>query len=81
MQVSHASNQSAWKQAYQDALFESDQKRFMPKLEAASKAVQDRLFEVRSDPADRHELQELEDAERTIVFLRECERRALRNVR
>jgi hypothetical protein len=81
MQVSQASKQSAWKQAYEDALFEGDQTRFIPKLEEASKAVQDRLFEVRSDPTDRRELRELKDAERTIVFLRECERQALRNVR
>ena len=73
MQVSQASNQSAWKQAYQDALCELDQTRFRPKLEAALKAVQDRLLEVRSDPADRPELMELEDAKRTIAFLRKHE--------
>jgi outer membrane protein OmpA-like peptidoglycan-associated protein len=73
MQVSQASNQSAWKQVYQDALFELDQTRFKPKLEAALKAVQDRLLEVRSDPAGRRELMELEDAKRTIGFLRKHE--------
>jgi hypothetical protein len=81
MQVAQARNQSAWRQAYQEALFEIDQTRFTPKLEAASKAVQDRLFEVRSHPTDRRELRELEDAARTIVFLRECKRQVLRNVR
>jgi hypothetical protein len=35
--------------------------------------VQDRLLEVRSDPADRRELMELEDAKRTIGFLRKHE--------
>ena len=73
MQVSQATNQSVWKQAYQDALFEVDQTRLRPKLEAALKAVQDRMFEVRSDPTDRRELMELEDAKRTIVFLRKHE--------
>ena len=73
MQVSQARNQSAWKQAYQDALFELDQTRLKPKLEAAFKAVQDRLLEVRFDPADRRELMELEDAKRTIGFLRKHE--------
>jgi hypothetical protein len=73
MQVSQASNQSVWKQVYQDALFEVDQTRLRPKLEAALKAVQDRMFEVRSDPTDRRELMELEFAERTIVFLRKHE--------
>jgi hypothetical protein len=73
MQVSQATNQSVWKQAYQDALFEVDQTRFRPKLEAALKEVEDRLFEVRSDPANRHEIMELQDAKRTIVLLREHE--------
>ena len=73
MQVSQARNQSMWKQVYQDALLELDQTRFKPKLEAALKAVQDRLLEVRSDPADRRELMELEDAKRTIGFLRKHE--------
>jgi hypothetical protein len=73
MQVSQASNQSVWKQVYQDALLEVDQTRLRPKLEAALKAVQDRMFEVRSDPTDRRELMELEDAKHTIVFLRKHE--------
>ena len=73
MEVSQASNQSEWKQVYQDALLEVDQTRLRPKLEAALKAVQDRMFEVRSDPTDRRELMELEDAKRTIVFLRKHE--------
>ncbi len=69
MELSPASNQSAWKQVYQDALFEVDETRLRPKLEAALKEVEDRLFEVRSDPANRHEIMELQDAKRTIVFL------------
>jgi len=73
MQVSQATNQSVWKQAYQEALLEVDQTRFRPKLEAALKEVEDRLFEVRSDPTDRRELMELQFAKRTIVFLREHE--------
>jgi len=69
MQVSQASNQSVWKQVYQDALFETDQARLRPKLEAALRAVDDRLSEVRSDPPTRRELMELEDAKRAIGFL------------
>ena len=69
MQVSQSSNPSAWKQAYQDALFEFDQTRLRPKVEAALKAVQDRLFEVRFDPTDRRELMQLEDAKRKIMLL------------
>jgi hypothetical protein len=69
MQVSQASNQSAWKRVYQDALFELDKTRLRPKVEAALKAVQDRLFEVRFNPTDRSELMQLEDAKRKIMLL------------
>jgi hypothetical protein len=69
MQVSQANNLPAWKQVYQDALFELDQTRLKPKLEAL-KTVEDRLFELRSDPTHRRELVELEFAKRTIEFLR-----------
>ena len=50
MQVSQARNQCTWKQVYQDAMFEPDRTRFISKLEAALKAVQDRLLKVRSYP-------------------------------
>jgi hypothetical protein len=73
MHISPASNQSVWKQAYQEALFEVDQTLLRPKLEAALERVEDRLFEVRCDPANRREIMELQDAKRTIVFLREHE--------
>ena len=69
MQVLQHSNQSAWKQVYQDALFETDQTRLKSKLEAALRAVDDRLFNVRSNPLTRRELMELEDAKRAIGFL------------
>ena len=73
MQVSQPSSQSVWKQAYQEALFEVDQIRLQPKLEAALEKVEDRLFEVRSDPANRREIMELQDAKRTIVLLQKHE--------
>jgi len=69
MQVSQESNQSVWKQVYQDALFEKDQARLRLKLEAALRSVDDRLFDVRSDPPNRRELMELEDAKRAIGLL------------
>jgi hypothetical protein len=73
MQISQTSNQPVWKQAYQEALFELDQTRLRHKLEAALEQVEDRLFEVRSDPANRREIIELQDAKRTIVLLQEYE--------
>jgi hypothetical protein len=71
MNISVDSNQPAWKQAFQEALFEIDHVNLKPKLETALKRVEDRLFEVRANPTHRHELIELEDARRTIVFLQE----------
>ena len=71
MQMFVDSNQPFWKQAYQEALFEIDRVQLKPKLEAALKRVEDRLFEVRATPTHYHELIELEDARRTIVLLQE----------
>jgi outer membrane protein OmpA-like peptidoglycan-associated protein len=73
MQVSQARNPSAWQQAYQDALFEFDRTHLRPKLEAALKAVQDRLFEVRFHPAERSELMQLQDAKHKIMLLARLE--------
>jgi len=69
MHISVDNNQPAWKQAYQEALFEVNQVSLKPKLETALKRVEDRLFELRTNHMHRHELIELEDARRTIVFL------------
>jgi hypothetical protein len=71
MHISMDSNQPAWKQAYQQALFEIDAIELKLKLETAMKSVEDRLLEVRMDPTRRRELIELEDARRTIMFLQE----------
>ena len=69
MQATHAGNQTIWKQAFKNAVLELDPICFQPKLEAAQKAIEDRLLEVRSGGTDRRELMELEDAKRTILFL------------
>jgi multidrug resistance efflux pump len=70
MQVAHISTQAAWKQIYQDALFELDPKGLQAKLEVAQKAIDERLHEVLcSGSTDRRELVELEEAKRTILFL------------
>ncbi len=68
--VSKAIPQRKWKQLFQEAVFELDPTRLEPKLEAAQKAVDDRLFEVLSgSDAGPRELMELEDAKRTIQYL------------
>ena len=69
MQATHAGNQTIWKQAFKNAVLELDPICLQPKLEAAQKAIDDRLLEVRSGGTDRRELMELEDATRTILLL------------
>jgi hypothetical protein len=67
--VSNASMQLRWKQAFQDAVFELDPARLQPKLDAAQKAIEDRLSQVVSEETTSREMMELEDAKRTIRFL------------
>ena len=71
MQVpSNPSTQAKWKQVFQEAVFELDPTRLPPKLEAAQKAVEDRLLEVQSrGGTGSRELMELQDAKRTIQYL------------
>ena len=69
MEATQASNQTMWKQVYQEALFEIDPTRFPEKLEAAEKAVQERLSELCNGTSERRELMQLEDAKRTIALL------------
>jgi hypothetical protein len=67
--VSNASMQLKWKQAFQDAVFELDPARLQPKLDAAQKAIEDRLSQVVSEVTTSREMMELEDAKRTIRYL------------
>ena len=68
--VSNAGTQTNWKQAFQDAVFELDPTRLLPKLERAQRAIEDRLAEVHSSESRvPRELMELEDAQRTIRYL------------
>jgi hypothetical protein len=69
MQTTPASNQTIWKQAYQEALFEIDPTRLPEKLEAADKAIRGRLSELCNGASDRRELTQLEDAKQTIAVL------------
>jgi hypothetical protein len=67
--VSNASTQLKWKQAFQEAVFELDPTRLQPKLDAAQKAIENRLSQVVSGETSSRELMELEDAKRTIRYL------------
>ena len=63
-----------WKQFFRDAVLELNPGIFEHKLDAAHKAIQDRMLELRSSgSADRQELIELTEAERTILFLKKQE--------
>ncbi|PYX60047.1 MAG: hypothetical protein DMG73_07225 [Acidobacteria bacterium] len=74
MQATNASNQIMWKQFFRDAVLELNPGIFEHKLDAAHKAIQDRMLELRSSgSADRQELIELTEAERTILFLKKQE--------
>jgi TnpA family transposase len=73
MQVTPVNNQSFWKQAYQDAVFELDHGHLRSKLEAAQKAIEDRLTELFSRGGTYREFMELGDAKRTIQFLEKHE--------
>ena len=66
---------SAWKQMYQEALFELDPAQMRDKLNAALLAVDHRLYQVMLGEGTRRELMELQDAKRTIQFLerQECQ--------
>jgi hypothetical protein len=68
--IANVAPQSKWKKAFQEAVFELNPTLLQPKLEAAQKAVEDRLGEVLSESgAVPRELMELEDALRTIRYL------------
>jgi len=70
MQAIGSRHHIMWKQVYQDALLEFDPVDHRTKLEAAKKAIEQRVVEVRSRGGnDRRELTDLEDARRIIVLL------------
>ena len=77
MQASHANGQTMWKRVYQDALFELDPRLLQPKLQAAQKAIEDRLIELRSGgDSNPREVLELTDAQHTLLYLQEHELQA-----
>jgi hypothetical protein len=67
--ATQTSTQPTWKQVFKDAVLELDPIRFQPKLQAAQKAIEDRLSGLCAGAANHRELMELEDARRTISFL------------
>ncbi|HEX3351923.1 MAG TPA: hypothetical protein VHS34_03805 [Terriglobales bacterium] len=68
--VANIGTQLKWKQVFQEAVFELDPTRLLPKLEAAQKAIEHRYCEVVSSRnTNPRELMELEDAMRTIRYL------------
>ena len=69
MQAAQVQNPTVWKQVYQEAVFELDHGHLRPKLEAARKAIEERLTEMFSRGGTYREFMELGDAQRTLQFL------------
>jgi hypothetical protein len=67
--VSTGITQPKWKQVFQDTLFELDPTRLQLKLEAAQRAIEDRLAVLSRGASDGRELTQLEDAKRTLQYL------------
>jgi hypothetical protein len=61
-------NGSAWQSLYNDAVVELDPIALLQKIEAAQKAISDRLSEAL--PIDGTEEQLIEDARRNLYFLK-----------
>jgi hypothetical protein len=68
MQSTHVGDQTPWKQAYQDALFELEPERLHSKVRTAQKAIEARL---RSREFSPWELLELEGAQRVLRYFQE----------
>jgi multidrug resistance efflux pump len=79
MGATNASDQTPWKQFFRDAVLELDPRVFDQRLEAAKKAIEDRLLElIRHDSTDPGELAQLADAQRTVSFLQKTEHKNMR---
>jgi hypothetical protein len=72
MQVAQISTQDAWKRVYFDAIFELDPTGLITKLDAAERAIDERLIQALST-GTRREFTELEEAKRVILHLRRHE--------
>ena len=69
MQAAQVQNPTVWKQVYQEAVFELDHGHLRPKLEAARRAIEERLTEMFARGGTYREFMELGDAQRTLQFL------------
>ena len=67
----HVTDEPQWKQAYIEALFESEPELLPPKVQTAQCAIENRLLELGSQrDADRaEEILELTDAQRVLRWL------------
>jgi hypothetical protein len=70
MRISNVRDHNSWKQLFQDAILEANPGAFRERLEAARKAIEDRLLEINSarDP-DPLELAQLTYAQSTLSVL------------
>ena len=69
MQSVQATNLAAWKQVYQEAVFELDHGHLKAKIDAARNAIEDRLAQLIKSGGTHREYLELGDAMRTLMYL------------
>jgi hypothetical protein len=61
-----------WYQLYAATVVELDPKQFMERVDATEAAIHGRLRDLRYDSDHHEERQLMEDAQRTLAFLRRC---------
>ena len=61
-----------WYQLYASAVVELDPKQLIERVDATEAAIHGRLRDLQSDSDHHEERQRMEDAQRTLAFLRRC---------
>lgn len=69
--MDEAKSQS-WYQLCAAAVMELDPQQLMARVDVAEAAIQGRLRDLRHDSDHHEERQRMEDAQRTLAFLRRC---------
>ena len=61
-----------WYRLYASAIIELDPKQFIERVDASEAAIHGRLRDLQYDSDHHEERQLIEDAQRTLAFLRRC---------
>ena len=68
----NAANSQPWYRLYAYAVLELDPRQLIERVDAAEAAIHDRLRDLQYDSDHHEERQRIEDAQRTLSFLRRC---------